>query len=188
MTEANRPDPVRAQGPHVVTEGRPDDPTLIVLDPSGAGKHDEIPATWRPLSQRRRILWCRLPVEGALSEADEILGDASGGGAVIDVVASGPFADTALLMAERHSDVLRSLLLVDPAAEGFLEADQAPEANRDWEEDTAQRRRRLEELGVVVRLIAQSTGGSYDRVAAPLPLGHPDVVAALGNALDEFRA
>ena len=36
-------DPVRAQGPPAVTEGTPDWPIVLVLDPAGAAKHDELP-------------------------------------------------------------------------------------------------------------------------------------------------
>ena len=46
-------EPVRSEGPAVVTAGDPSGPKVIVLDPAGAAKHGELPATWRPLTEKR---------------------------------------------------------------------------------------------------------------------------------------
>jgi len=66
-----------------------------------------LPATWRELGEQWRIVWCRLPAEGGLSEADDILGDRPG--KVVHLVASGPYADTALRLAERYCESVRSV-------------------------------------------------------------------------------
>jgi hypothetical protein len=178
------PDPVRAEGPETVIEGEPGRPLVIVLDPAGAAKHGELPATWRPFTYQRSIVWCRLPTDGALTRADEILGGEAGSGPITDVVASGPFAGTALRLAEQHADAVRALLLVDPAADRSHEADLAEEADEDWERRNAERIGALEAKGVTVRVIAHSSGSEFDRVPAPLPLGHPNVVAALTKTFD----
>jgi hypothetical protein len=172
-------DPVRSAGPDVVTAGDPDGPTLVVLDPAGAAKHDELPASWRSLAAHRRIVWCRLPVDGALSAADEILSEARG----VDVVASGPFAEEALRLAARYPGAARHILLVDPAADAGIPAEHATAADDDWLSGHEEPIASLREAGTEVEVIAHSTGGSDDRVAAPLPLGHPDVVAGLTRVL-----
>ncbi|SDZ23888.1 hypothetical protein SAMN05421504_11133 [Amycolatopsis xylanica] len=164
--------PVRSAGPPVVADGDPGGQTLIVLDPAGLGKHDEVPATWRPFTDQRQILWCRIPAEGALSAAEELLGDADDDSAlVVDIVASGPVAEEALRLAARHPPAVRAVMLVDPA----------------WEPDHLARLAKLDEAGVEVRVIAHSRGGELDRVPPPLPLGHPDVVAAVYRTIGELR-
>jgi hypothetical protein len=172
-------DPVRSAGPDVVTAGDPGGSPLVVLDPAGAAKHDELPASWRSLAGSRRIVWCRLPVDGALSAADEILSDARGA----DVVASGPFAEEALRLAARHPGAVRYVLLVDPAADAEVPAARAAAADDDWLAGHEEPIARLREAGTEVEVIAHSTGGADDRIAAPLPLGHPDVVAGLTRVL-----
>ncbi|MDQ3577794.1 MAG: hypothetical protein M3443_09395, partial [Actinomycetota bacterium] len=61
-------------------------------------------------------------------------------------------------------------------------------ANDRWM--TARRRSTsdLSSLGVDVRVVAQSRGGGRDRVVPPLPLGHPDVVAAVEEVLGAKNA
>ncbi|HVV13001.1 hypothetical protein [Amycolatopsis sp.] len=172
-------DPVRARGPSAVTEGTPDGPIVLVLDPAGAAPHEDLPATWRELGEQWRIVWCRLPADGGLSEADDILGDRPG--KLVHLVASGPYADTALRLAERYSESVRSVLLVDPGARGFVEPGDGPEADEDWENETETRRWALTRSGVEVHTIAHSEGGKRDRVPAPLPLGHPDVATAVSK-------
>ncbi|GAA3565604.1 hypothetical protein GCM10022222_56710 [Amycolatopsis ultiminotia] len=174
-------DPRRAEGPAVVTAGVAG-PQLIVLDPAGLGKHGELPATWRPLTGDRRVAWCREPTEGALGEAEDLLGGGSGESSA-DIVASGPLAGEALGLAERHPGAVRRILLVDPAAEGFLEAGRAADADADWMDVHRDRLAALHDEGTDVRVIAHSTGGARDQVPAPLPLGHPDVAAAVAGAL-----
>lgn len=179
------PDPARAAGPPAVTEGALDSPIVLVLDPAGAAKHEGLPATWRELARRWRITWCRLPAEGALTQADGILAHPPRLGRVVHVVASGPFADGALRLAERHTATVRSVLLVDPAADRYISPDRGVVEDQAWEEDTVGRRRALARAGVIVEVVADSTGGERDRVAAPIPLGHPDVVEAIRAAIEE---
>ena len=178
-----QPDPVRSEGPSTVTEGDASVPKIIVLDPAWAGKHDELPATWRPLTEHRQVVWCRLPAGGALTDADDVLGDAGPDDPDIDIVASGPFAAEALQLAERHPGVAKHLLLVDPASDAFLPAEDAPEANDDWIAEHDGELAGLRDAGTQVKVIAQSSPGPADRVPAPLPLGHPDVVAAVRTVL-----
>lgn len=179
------PDPVRATGPPAVTEGTPDRPNVLVLDPAGAAKHGELPAAWRQLAADWHITWCRLPVEGALSDADDILSDPPRPGRSIHLVTSGPFADEALCLAQRHTDTVRAVLLVDPAADRFISPDRGDAETHQWQEETAGRRAALADAGVEVKVVAYSTGGDGDRVAAPIPLGHPDVAEAVRQAIEE---
>ncbi|WP_020666353.1 hypothetical protein [Amycolatopsis nigrescens] len=170
------PDQVRAEGPYVVVDGDPDRRGIVVLDPAGAAKHEELPATWRPIADRRRIFWCRLPTDGALTEAEELLTNPP---APVDLVAGGTFADAALNLAAAHTGTVRAVLLVDPGT-GTTDADQ------EWARRAAGQWQELETAGVRVQVIAHSTGGKYDRVPPPLPLGHPDVVAGAQRAFDEL--
>ncbi|RZQ59459.1 hypothetical protein [Amycolatopsis suaedae] len=156
-------DPVREQGPPTVWEGAAGAPALLVLDPAGAANHEGLPASWRDVTTRRQVVWFRLPTDGALSAAEEMLTDPSALGGTVDLLASGPAAGTAVALAGRHADTVRSLLLVDP------------------EEEPAR-------IPVDVRVVAHSTGGPRDRVPPPLPLGHPDVVAAVERTLAELDA
>src|SRR5690606_201599 len=41
-------EPMRSEGPAVTVHGRGGERRVLVLDPAGASKHDELPATWRP--------------------------------------------------------------------------------------------------------------------------------------------
>lgn len=178
------PDPVRAEGPAAVTEGTPDGPTVLVLDPTGLAKHEGLPATWRDKTDDWQIVWCRLPADGGLTQADDILSDPPG--ETVHVVASGPFADGALRLAEQHTGSVRSVLLVDPAAERFVPPGHGETADRHWENDHRERIDGLAASGVRVRVVAHSTGGEDDRIPAPLPLGHPDVVAGVERAVAEI--
>jgi hypothetical protein len=66
-------DPVRAGRPPAVTEGTPDGPIVLVLDPAGAA----LPATWRDLA------------DGGLGEADETLTDPPRTGKIVHVAEVG---------------------------------------------------------------------------------------------------
>ncbi|VVJ25044.1 Uncharacterised protein [Amycolatopsis camponoti] len=164
MTAAS--DSARAEGPSVVTAGDPSGPKVIVLDPAGAGKHDGLPATWRPLAERRGVFWCRVPAGGALGEADDLLGDHGPGDPEIAVVAGGSSAATALQFIERHPGAATFLLLVDP------DSDSAAPAGRD---DVVTK---VREAGTDVQVLSADAED-------PLPLGHPDVVAAVRAALGD---
>jgi hypothetical protein len=179
------PEPTRSAGPSVVTAGDLSGPKIIVLDPAGAARHDELPATWRPLAEKRGIFWCRVPAGGALTEADDLVGDNGPGDPEIAVVASGPFAAEALQLVERHAGGAAHLLLVDPASDAFLSSGDASKANADWLAERDDVVAKLREAGTDVQVIASSTEGPEDRVPPPLPLGHPDVVAAVRSALGD---
>lgn len=161
-------DPVRAEGPSVVTEGSDEAAKLLVLDPAGEGKHGELPATWRPLAARRQVIWCRLPVDGALSQAEDVLGDAEPGGPPIDVVAAGDSAAEALRLAERHPGAASHVLLVDPVPD-----------------ESSELAERVRSGGTAVDVLPHSTGEPYNRIPPPLPLGHPDVVAGVTKILED---
>ncbi|MEV6828570.1 hypothetical protein [Amycolatopsis sp. NPDC051102] len=175
--------PARSEGPSVVTAGDASGPKVVVLDPAGAAKHDELPATWRPVADERAVIWCRVPAGGALTEADDILGDASPGDPDIAVVASGPFAAEALQLVERHPGAATHLLLVDPASDAFLPSGDASAANDAWLTEHDDVVTKLREAGTEVRVVASSSDRPDDRVPPPLPLGHPDVVTAVRSAL-----
>ncbi|MGC7097776.1 hypothetical protein ACPZ19_24165 [Amycolatopsis lurida] len=100
------------EGPPIVTGGDPGHPTILVFDPDGLAKHGDLPATWRPLSEHRRIVWCRVPSDGALTEGAELL---TGDGLTRPVhVVAGGVAVTPVrrLLDENPAEV--TLLLVDP--------------------------------------------------------------------------
>jgi hypothetical protein len=167
-------EPARAEGPSVVLEGQEDAPTVLILDPAGAAKHAEVPATWRGLAESRRLIWCRLPADGSLSEAEELLADPDGLSGPIDVVTSGPAVPTVVDLLSRHADTVRSLLLIDPGG-GVGDGSEPASVTR--------RREELREAGVTIETVAESPGGTRDRVEPPMPLGHPDVLDAVERAL-----
>ncbi len=175
----------RSEGPSVVLAGDPSGAKVIVLDPAGAGRHDELPGSWRPLSDQRAIFWCRLPAGGALTEADDLLGDQGPADPDITVVASGPFAAEALQLVERHPGAASQLLLVDPASDAFLPSADAMAANEAWLSEHEGVIAKLREAGTVVRVVGSSSDTEEDRVPPPLPLGHPQVVTAVRHALGD---
>ncbi|CAM3292696.1 hypothetical protein KIPE111705_00130 [Kibdelosporangium persicum] len=162
----------------IVVQGPPDAPeTIVVLDPSGAASHGELPATWRELTDRWKVVWCRLPADDAASQLAEYMRTASG---TVDVVASGASSVAAMALAGKHHEVVRSVLLVDPASgEAPVDPATAKTADELWMRREASRVDALAEQGVLVRVIAHSFDGDRDRREPPLPLGHPDVVKVL---------
>ncbi len=70
---------MHAEGPVEVRKGPLEVAAVVVLDPSGEGKHGGLPATWRPLTEDVGVVWCRLPAIRAAGEeavegrADEAL-------------------------------------------------------------------------------------------------------------------
>ncbi|RZS36531.1 hypothetical protein EV193_107212 [Herbihabitans rhizosphaerae] len=179
-------DEVRREGPWMVRAGQGPG-TLVVLDPAGAAKHDELPATWRELTADHTVVWIRLPAGGSLSEVDDELVTLARDGGTVDLVTSGPEAEAALRFATQHAEAVRSVLLVDPAAEDTrFERTEADIADALWEKRMRPALKELTEAGVAVRVIAHSHADSEDRVPAPLPLGHPEVVTAVRHALAEI--
>lgn len=178
-------DSPRAEGPSVVWEGKSGARAILVLDPAGAAKHDEVPASWRDIAAARQIVWCRLPADGSLSDAADLLADPSALGAAVDVVTSAPATETVLDLVSRHPETVRAVLLVDPAAHGVA-LEEAKAINEQWEQQTRATRAELGQAGVRVEVVAHSTVRDDDRVEPPLPLGHPDVVAGLRSALAQL--
>ncbi|WP_020659600.1 hypothetical protein [Amycolatopsis benzoatilytica] len=188
MPDATPADPIRGDGPPLVTAGQPGARRLIVLDPAGSAKHDGLPATWRPLADDHEILWCRLPVPGAWDKCAEVLAEPAGPLRLSDLVASGPVATEALRAAARFPSALRSVLLVDPAAEGVVSPGDAAAEDQAWFAKHGNEIAVLRESGTEVRVIAHSTETPDDQVPAPLPLGHGRVVQALRETLDDLPA
>lgn len=184
MPEPFPPDPVRAEGPPLVTAGRSGAPRLVVLDPAGAAKHEGLPATWRPLAEDHEILWYRIPVEGAWRETAETLASPERS----DLVTSGPLAADALRLAAEHPASVRSVLLVDPAAEGLLSPGDAAVADEAWLVRHDAEIAALRDSGVEVQVLAHSSDDPHDQVPSPLPLGHDWVVDALREALAELES
>jgi pimeloyl-ACP methyl ester carboxylesterase len=151
----------RAAGPGVVWAGQEQGPALLVIDPSGAAKHFDLPATWLPLAERHQIAWCRVPATPhPTDDIEDALESFAARQSTVDIVAGGLVCATALAVADQYREVVRSVLLVDPGP-----VSPPP--------------------GLAVRVIARSQGGPDDRVEPPLPLGHPTVVDALTRALAE---
>lgn len=160
----------RAAGRELVWAGTPGSPVVLVLDPAGQAEHDDVPPTWQGIAARRHVGWCRVPVDGALTAAEDLLADPDGLGSPFDIVTGGAAVFEALDIASRHAGTIRSVLLVDPTSLGS-----GP---------TMTRKRELERSGVVVTVVARSAGG--DRVGLPLPLGHPDAAAHVRRAVADL--
>ncbi|MET9224834.1 hypothetical protein [Lentzea sp. NPDC003310] len=150
-------EPSRASGPGVVADGPAGATTVLVIDPAGEAIHDEIPATWRPLTEHVRIVWLRVPAApGWKSTVDALLArHQDDTRTVLDVVTSGPVAADVIDVVAAHPDLVRSVLLVDP---------EVP----------------------VEATFAQVIHHTND-TPAPLPLGHPDVVGGVLAALERHR-
>ncbi|USX51161.1 hypothetical protein [Lentzea sp. HUAS12] len=154
-------EPSRAAGPGVVADGPVGNPTVLVIDPAGEALHDAIPATWRDLTDRLRIVWLRVPAApGWQSTVDAVLtrhrDDVQ---PVLDVVTSGPIAADVVDLVRRHESLVRSVLLVDPEV--------------DVDDD-------------FVRVVVRSHDAADDRIPPPLPLGHPDVVFGVVEELNRL--
>ncbi|ANZ38033.1 hypothetical protein BBK82_20195 [Lentzea guizhouensis] len=148
-------EPVRAAGPGVVVDGPAGAPTVLVIDPAGEAVHDGIPATWRPLTDTVRVVWLRVPAAPTWqSTVDKVLAAHRDDESPVrlDVVCSGPIAADVVDLVRRHEHLVNSVLLVDPETEIA-----AP-------------------FG---KVIARTHPSADDRVPAPMPLGHPDVVNAV---------
>ena len=148
-------EPTRMAGPGVVVDGPAGAPTVLVIDPAGGAVHDGIPATWRPLTDTVRVVWLRVPAAPSWeSTVDKVLAAHHDDESPVrlDVVCSGPIAADVVNLVSRHSHLVNSVLLVDPESEIS-----APFAE----------------------VIARSHPSPDDRVPAPMPLGHPDVVNAV---------
>jgi hypothetical protein len=160
-------DRMRAAGPAVVWHG--DGPeSVLVLDPAGEARHDELPGTWRPLSEHVRVGWYRLPAGHE---------PPSFGASPVHLVAAGTAALPALDLAEEHHDVVRSVIVFDPAPT-HQEAD-----TEWWDDETELQRRRLIAHDVQVRCFVSRYDDPTVRTRRPVPLGHPHVVGRLTQLL-----
>ncbi|MCT2584259.1 hypothetical protein [Actinophytocola gossypii] len=162
----------RAEGPPVVWAGPDLGPALVVIDPMGTAKHAELPATWHTLERTHQIAWCRLPAsQRSLEDVEDVLESlAERRPPRVALVATGEACAAAVALAGQFDDLVQLVLLVDPG------------------EDTPD--------SALATVVARSTGQGgdthagdidpdLDRVAAPLPLGHPDVVTRIAAALAE---
>jgi hypothetical protein len=158
----------RADGAPVVWAGREDGPALVVVDPSGAAKHDELPPTWHRLAEHFQVAWCRIPAsEHSLEEVEDVLESLTDRGTPANLVASGEACPAAIAIAAQFSDIVSSVLLVDPV-----------------DDDNSGT---LAGTDIEVQVVARSHGGPTDRVEPPLPLGHPEVVEGVVTALAGLR-
>lgn len=148
----------------MVWTGRDDGPALVVIDPMGEARHEELPPTWDRLAEHFQVAWCRVPAMGrSLEDIEDVLETLAERRSPANLVASGDACEIAVAVATQFHESVNSLLLVDP-----------PAGN-----DTS----KLADNGVEVRVVARSHDGLSDRVEAPMPLGHPEVVEGLVAAL-----
>lgn len=153
---------VRADGPPVVHKGPTGHTTVVVLDPRGDAKHGELPATWRPLAEDVDVVWLRLPTmlrDGR--DPRSVVDDLDREGRTLHLVGCGEAALLALSLAKRHESAARSLVLVDPP----------------WPStDVSTARAAVGDIALDVSQVETGPG-------AALPIGHPDVVRAVLQAL-----
>lgn len=169
MREFDKEGP-RSEGPPVVWAGPEFGPALVVIDPMGTAKHAELPATWHRLAETHQVAWCRLPASRkSLEDIEDVLESlAERQPPRVALIASGDASAGAVALAGQFDDLVSQVLLVDPAPD-------TPESD-------------------LTTVVARSSNGNgdtttvdpeLDRVAAPLPLGHPDVVTGVAAALAE---
>jgi pimeloyl-ACP methyl ester carboxylesterase len=153
----------RADGAPVMWTGREDGPALVVVDPTGAAKHD-LPPTWDNLAEHFQVAWCRTPAsERSLEDIEDVLETLTERHVPANLVASGTACTAAIAIAKQFADVVSAVLLVDPAGDEEIGA--------------------LTDTDVEVMVVARSHAGPTDRVEAPMPLGHPEVVEGIVAAL-----
>lgn len=147
----------RSDGPAVVWAGLEYGPALVVVDPSGAARHDDLPATWHAMAEHFQVAWCRVPASTrSLEDIEDVLETLSERRSPVTMVAAGNACAPTVVIATQFNDLVDSVLLVDPVGD---------------EPKTP----------VPTLVVARSGGG--DRVEPPLPLGHPDVVRGVTEAL-----
>lgn len=162
MREFDRDGP-RAGGAPVMWAGLEDGPALVVVDPAGAAKHD-LPPTWHELAEHFQVAWCRTPAsDRSLEDIEDVLETLSERRVSANLVASGEACPAAVEIARQFADIVSSVLLVDPV-----------------EDDNTGL---LADTDIEVRVVARSHPGPTDRVEAPMPLGHPEVVEGVVSAL-----
>lgn len=149
----------RSDGPAVVWAGLEHGPALVVVDPSGAARHDDLPATWHAVAEEFQVAWCRVPASTrSLEDIEDVLETLAERRSPVTMVASGNACGPAMAIATQFSDLVENVLLVDPVGDE-------------------------QESSVPTRVVARSDGSDTDRVEPPLPLGHPDVVRGVTEAM-----
>jgi pimeloyl-ACP methyl ester carboxylesterase len=155
---------VRADGPAVVRKGPAHGPTVVVLDPQGDAKHEGLPATWRPLADDVAVVWWRLPAAVRAGLTGDVLPvELADGRAPLHLVGAGDAAPLAVSLAAQRPESVRSVVLVDPP----------------WAPDDDSPVEDVIDSVAVHRVVTDGTGSPVDL----LPLGHPEVLAAVLTAL-----
>jgi hypothetical protein len=174
----------RSAGPSAVWAGPKDAPAVVVLDPAGVGRHGDLPATWRPLTEHLQVLWCRLPAaDGPWREVSDVLAEFEGRDVPVHLLTSGPAAASALYLAHRYRAFVRSVLLVDP--------EEGPDRTTGHAADVRVISRRPVPLGhpdvvvEVVRVLLELDAGA--RSADPTPV-LPSLIGDAATALRESVA
>lgn len=158
----------RSEGPPVVWAGREEGPALVVVDPAGAARHDDLPPTWDQLTEHFQVAWCRVPASRrSLEDVEDVLETLAERRATANLVASGDACGAAVAIALQFHEIVSAVLLVDPPDDA----------------DTS----KLADVGVEVRVVARSHHGPSDRVEAPMPIGHPEVVEGIQTALASIK-
>ena len=163
---------MRAEGPVEVRKGPLEVAAVIVLDPSGEGKHGGLPATWRPLTDDIGVVWCRLPaIRRQRLAGGHLLPQLAGGRQRIHLVGIGESALLAVGLALAHPDLVRSLIVVDPPWPG---------------DDLRELTRFIDRSTLLVQQIETTTEAAPGiDSGATLPIGHPEVVRAIVQVLLE---
>jgi pimeloyl-ACP methyl ester carboxylesterase len=152
---------VRSAGPVVVRGGGGSATAVVVVDPSGAAPHGDLPATWQAVAADVDLLWWRLPADPGDATAEAAR--AIRAHRRVYLVGAGAAALRTLTLAVVHPERVQAVILVDPP----------------WPHD---------ELAAVRALVARRVGEvhQFTTVAsapgpATLPLGHPDVLGQVMN-------
>lgn len=156
----------RQSGPGLVTDGRPGAPAILVLDPLGAAKHFDVPASWHPVLAWRQVAWCRTPARDSLILAEQRMDALAARHVTVDILTSAPLAELATQLARQWAAAIRSVLVIDTPGGGHW--DNRIRDQVDW----------LVDAGVVVRTITPPGGSQL--------LGHPAVVEAVRRTVDEL--
>ncbi|TCO45367.1 hypothetical protein EV192_121131 [Actinocrispum wychmicini] len=148
----------------MVRKGPSHGPAVVVLDPQGDAKHDELPATWRGLTDDVGVVWWRLPAATRMGQlGDNLPTELAIGRDPIHLVGGGDAALLTLSLAARRPDVVRSVVLVDPP----------------WKPDDVPPQDDIAPAGTVQYVMTSKSG----HIGGRLPMGHPDVVAAVVRAV-----
>jgi hypothetical protein len=175
MSRTTDTEQLRAEGPVEVRKGPLEVAAVVVLDPSGEGKHGGLPATWRPLTENVGVVWCRLPaIRRQRLAGDHLLPQLAGGRRRVHLVGVGESALLAVGLALAHRDLVRSLIVVDPP----------------WPSDHLRELARFIDGNALPMQQVETTTGPAPGTGSDdtLPIGHPEVVRAITQVLTESEA